>query len=91
MKLKFTLALALIIGCGAATGAPSESLLGHDGHRAFTKMDVNRDNFIDKEEAKSREGAAGLAEAFDELDRNKDGLVSDWEFKKFWFSSDRPR
>lgn len=91
MKSKFVFALVLIISSGTAMAAGSDSLLGHDGHRAFAKTDANNDNFIDKKEAASEKAPAGLAKAFDEIDKNKDGSVSDWEFKKFWFSSDRPR
>lgn len=89
MKNRWVFVLAFSISSGTVMAAGSDAVLGHAGHLAWAKTDVNRDNFIDKNEAASDKAPAGLAEAFDELDKDKNGLISDWDFKKFWFSSDR--
>ena len=70
------LSLALAFLCLAAPAAhaakeaPSEMT-------SFISLDTNRDGFIDREEAAI---STTLSEVFDEIDKNKDGLLSPGEY-----------
>ena len=56
------------------------------GNAKFTRLDINRDGFLSKEELK---GIEGYAKFFPEADENRDGKLDASEFIKFESLEDR--
>ena len=71
------------IGAAAAAGAPETAGQGDPG---FQKLDVNRDGYLSREEARA---ARGYDKAFTEADDNRDGRLDATEFVKAQAISER--
>ncbi len=92
---KTTFAFVLIGGI-AANGFAADSKSEDDGYPAIhqdaatdvgpilEKLDVDKDGFIDKKEARQ---LRGLSEMFDSADADKDGRVDPTELSKFLASA----
>ena len=70
-----TLAAALIATAGAARAAETDSPVSPE----FKRLDVNRDGYVSREEARK---IRGFDQAFTEADDNRDGKLDAAEFTK---------
>lgn len=73
----------LIIMSGGASAedlAPGNKQLTEETQRKFSQLDVNRDGYINKDEAQK---APALLAKFSKLDRNEDKRVDEGEFARF--------
>jgi hypothetical protein len=71
------LAIALALAVGAPVAGAADSAHGGKRGERITKLDLNKDGQISREEAAA---APRLAERFDQLDANRDGQLTREEF-----------
>jgi len=72
----------MIVNSGAGAGdlAPGNKQLTEETQQKFSQLDVNRDGYINKDEAQMD---PTLLAKFSKLDRNQDKRVDEGEFARF--------
>jgi len=79
---------AALIGAASAAGAAGPNETGGQPNPEFTRLDVNRDGYLSREEAQK---IRGFSKAFNEADDNRDGKLDATEFVKAQAIHDRAR
>ncbi|MEK7323555.1 MAG: EF-hand domain-containing protein [Pseudomonadota bacterium] len=67
-------------GAGAGDMAEGNKQLTEETQQQFSQLDINRDGYINKDEAQK---APALLAKFSKLDRNRDKRVDEGEFARF--------